>query len=52
MNIWNKITYLGRLKLSAQEEKLLIPQVRKIIEFFNNISHIPTKRFKASYFPY
>lgn len=43
MNIWNKITDLGRLKLSKEEEKLLVPQVRKIIEFFNNISHIPTK---------
>ena len=42
MNIWNKITQLSRLKLSKEEEKLLIPQVKKIIEFFNNISHIQT----------
>ena len=43
MDIWNKITHLSRLKLSAKEESSLIPQVKKIIEFFNNISHIPTE---------
>ena len=42
MDIWNKITHLSRLKLTDKEQELLIPQVKKIIEFFNNISHIPT----------
>ena len=42
MNIWDKIPRLARLKLTQEDQNLLIPQVEKIVDFFHNISDLPT----------
>ena len=42
MNIWDKIPRLARLKLTQEDQNLLLPQVEKIVDFFHNISTLPT----------
>ena len=46
MNIWDKIPRLARLKLTQKDQKLLIPQVEKIVDFFHSISALSTDNVK------
>lgn len=43
MNIWTRITKLGRLKMKKEEEDIIFPQVQNMVAFFNHISQVPTE---------
>lgn len=46
MKIWNKTAQLARLKMTPEEQNVLIPQVQKIIDFFHHIAAVPTDKIE------
>ena len=46
-DIWSRILNLAQMELPSKEKDLILPQVKKTIDFFNQISKVDTRNQAA-----